>query len=172
MSASPQGSTENQGSNVYRGASLDEVLPRIKAELGPDAIILSEREGIVGGIGGFFAKKCVEVEAASRAVADVGGSGPALPRVPAHVATSAYTGAPARSTPAAGSQRELTLADLLAGERDPAFADLLAQAGPPAQGLPPVPEELVPEEFVPMVAPPAPVGRVDVIEHEPVEYDF
>ena len=51
---------------TFRGATLDEVLPQIRAELGPEAIILAEREGVVGGIGGFFARKCVEVEAVSR----------------------------------------------------------------------------------------------------------
>ena len=42
---------------------LDEVLPQIRAELGDDAIILRRREGIVGGIGGFFGRRCVEVDA-------------------------------------------------------------------------------------------------------------
>jgi flagellar biosynthesis protein FlhF len=48
---------------TYRGKTLDEVLPQIRAELGEDAIILRRREGIVGGIGGFFGRRCVEVEA-------------------------------------------------------------------------------------------------------------
>jgi flagellar biosynthesis protein FlhF len=48
---------------TYFGTSLDEVLPQIREELGPDAVIVRQREGIVGGIGGFFGKKCVEVEA-------------------------------------------------------------------------------------------------------------
>jgi flagellar biosynthesis protein FlhF len=48
---------------TYRGKTLDEVLPQIRAELGDDAIILRRREGIVGGIGGFFGRRCVEVDA-------------------------------------------------------------------------------------------------------------
>jgi len=47
---------------VYRGGSLEELLPRIREELGPDAIITYQREGIIGGIGGFFGRRCVEVE--------------------------------------------------------------------------------------------------------------
>jgi flagellar biosynthesis GTPase FlhF len=47
---------------TYRGASLEEVLPKIRDELGPDAVIMRQREGIVGGVGGFFGKKCVEVD--------------------------------------------------------------------------------------------------------------
>jgi flagellar biosynthesis GTPase FlhF len=48
---------------TYRGASLEELLPQIRAELGDGAVITRQREGIVGGVGGFFGKKTVEVEA-------------------------------------------------------------------------------------------------------------
>jgi flagellar biosynthesis protein FlhF len=48
---------------TYRGRTLDELLPKIRAELGPDAIVLRRREGLAGGIGGFFQKSYVEVEA-------------------------------------------------------------------------------------------------------------
>jgi flagellar biosynthesis GTPase FlhF len=47
----------------YRGRTLEEILPQIREELGPDAIILREREGLVGGVGGFFAQRFIEVEA-------------------------------------------------------------------------------------------------------------
>ena len=50
-------------SRTYRGKSLEEILPRIRAELGPDAVITRQREGLAGGIGGFFQKKFVEVDA-------------------------------------------------------------------------------------------------------------
>src|SRR4051794_519809 len=48
---------------TYRGSTLQEILPRIKAELGPDAVITRRREGLTGGVGGFFQKQFVEVEA-------------------------------------------------------------------------------------------------------------
>jgi flagellar biosynthesis protein FlhF len=48
---------------TFRGKSLEEILPRIRAELGPDAVITRQREGLAGGIGGFFQKQFVEVEA-------------------------------------------------------------------------------------------------------------
>jgi flagellar biosynthesis protein FlhF len=54
---------------TYRGKTLDEVLPQIRTELGDDAIILRRREGIVGGIGGFFGRRCVEVDAIASPVA-------------------------------------------------------------------------------------------------------
>lgn len=51
------------GTRTFRGRTLEEILPQIRAELGPDAIILREREGLVGGVGGFFAQRFVEVDA-------------------------------------------------------------------------------------------------------------
>lgn len=48
---------------TYRGRTLDEILPRIKTELGADAVVIRQRSGLTGGVGGFFQKQCVEVEA-------------------------------------------------------------------------------------------------------------
>lgn len=48
---------------TYRGSDLEELLPKIREELGPDAIVLRQRDGLGGGIGGFFQKRCVEVVA-------------------------------------------------------------------------------------------------------------
>src|SRR5579884_722636 len=54
---------ELSGVRTYRGRKLEDLIPQIRAELGPDAIILRQREGLMGGVGGFFAQKCVEVDA-------------------------------------------------------------------------------------------------------------
>src|SRR5437660_7513778 len=51
------------GVRTYRGRKLEDLIPQIREELGPDAIILRQREGLTGGVGGFFAQKCVEVDA-------------------------------------------------------------------------------------------------------------
>src|SRR3954462_4093815 len=48
---------------TYRGRTLEEVLPKIKADLGADAEIVRQRSGLTGGVGGFFQRACVEVEA-------------------------------------------------------------------------------------------------------------
>jgi flagellar biosynthesis protein FlhF len=63
---------------TYRGRSLEEVLPRIKAELGPNALVVAQRDASEGGVGGFFAKRMIEVDvqdprAASGFDATVGG---------------------------------------------------------------------------------------------------
>ena len=41
--------------------------PQIREELGPDAVILSQRESVRGGVGGFFGTRTLEVLAADRA---------------------------------------------------------------------------------------------------------
>jgi flagellar biosynthesis protein FlhF len=51
------------GVKTFRGESLEELLPRIREDLGPDAVILRQRDGLKGGVGGFFQKRCVEVDA-------------------------------------------------------------------------------------------------------------
>src|ERR1700742_1344879 len=58
-------STSNGPDDVktFRGRSLEELLPQIRAELGPDAIVLRRREGLGGGVGGFFQRPYVEVDA-------------------------------------------------------------------------------------------------------------
>ena len=50
---------------TYRGRSLEELIPRIREELGADAIVVRSREGLAGGVAGFFQKQFVEVEARS-----------------------------------------------------------------------------------------------------------
>jgi flagellar biosynthesis protein FlhF len=50
---------------TYRGRSLEELLPKVRAELGPDAVIVRQREGLTGGVGGFFQKRLVEIEASA-----------------------------------------------------------------------------------------------------------
>jgi flagellar biosynthesis GTPase FlhF len=72
---------------VYRGANLEELLPRIREELGDDAVITKQREGIVGGIGGFFGRRCVEVEACA---AEWLGLDEQAPSMPAGLVSQAY----------------------------------------------------------------------------------
>src|SRR3954447_15844105 len=48
---------------TFRGSSLEEVLPKIKADLGPDAEIVRQREGLTGGVGGVFQRSCLAGDA-------------------------------------------------------------------------------------------------------------
>src|SRR3954465_1752348 len=48
---------------TFRGLSLAEVERKVRAELGDDAVVVRQREGLTGGVGGFFQRKLYEVEA-------------------------------------------------------------------------------------------------------------
>ena len=100
-------------SRTYRGRSLEELLPQIRAELGPDAVVLRRREGLAGGIGGFFQRSYVEVDA----------SGPeGAPREPHEE----------EPEPELGVRKDRATADGLAS---PAIQLLLDQAAPFADQL-------------------------------------
>src|SRR3954452_13816822 len=60
-----EASTSNDSDDVktFRGRSLEELLPQIRAELGPDAIVLRRREGRDRKSGGFFQRPFIEVDA-------------------------------------------------------------------------------------------------------------
>lgn len=53
------------GVTTFRGRTLEELLPQIREQLGPDAIVVRQRDGLMGGIGGFFQQRFVEVDAKS-----------------------------------------------------------------------------------------------------------
>ena len=77
----------SRDTDVPRGHARGGAGP-IREQLGPEAIIVRQREGIVGGIGGFFGKRCFEVEAEPPLPV------PAAPKpmaMPATAITSAYT---------------------------------------------------------------------------------
>ncbi len=48
---------------IYRGRSVDELIPTIVAELGEDAVVIRHHRGLTGGFVGFFQKSFVEIEA-------------------------------------------------------------------------------------------------------------
>src|SRR4051794_41165175 len=68
---------------TFRGLSLAEVEGQVRADLGDDAVIVRSREGLTGGVGGFFQRRIFEVEA-------VAGNG-----APAPAAEAAEAAAPA-----------------------------------------------------------------------------
>src|SRR5258708_32495443 len=44
---------------AFRGETLEEALRQVREELGPEAIVVMQREGIIGGVGGFLGERCV-----------------------------------------------------------------------------------------------------------------
>jgi flagellar biosynthesis protein FlhF len=55
--------TQSAAPHVYQGRSIEELIPKIQADLGDDAIVVRRRKGLTGGIGGFFQRPFVEIEA-------------------------------------------------------------------------------------------------------------
>jgi flagellar biosynthesis GTPase FlhF len=152
MSDQPPAPTHPHAQQVrtYRGRTLEEVIPQIRAELGPDAVILREREGLIGGVSGFFQKRCVEVEACA-----------ALPQIDVYDdeddATPEMIGMPdtppppsAPTEPPYGRTRKPSTArkrhsepaiaepEPITSEPEPSFAEQLAQAEDEAVAAAPV----------------------------------
>jgi flagellar biosynthesis protein FlhF len=136
-------STNGRETRTFRGKSLAEVLPRIRQELGPDAVITRQREGLQGGFAGFFQKQFVEVEAH-------GGAAPARTLDVYDDGGDALPGDPATAE----------------GLASPAIRTLMQTASPFAEQLESAKEELeaAPEpelefEPEPAPAPQAPIRR-------------
>jgi flagellar biosynthesis GTPase FlhF len=108
---------------TFRGSSLEDVLPKIKADLGPDAEIVRQREGLTGGVGGFFQRACIEVEA--RAVET------APPELPAR-RFDAYDDEPAHPGPLPSFEPDEPTAE---GLTAPGIQEILRQAAPFADHL-------------------------------------
>src|ERR1700759_5232026 len=64
MPMTPSEMDTNAGNvQTFRGRTLEEVLPQVREALGPDAVVLRRREGLVGGVAGFFQRPVVEGDA-------------------------------------------------------------------------------------------------------------
>ena len=136
--ATQQRSEENRtDTQRFEGDSVEEVLGRVRSELGADAEIVEANKIRSGGIGGFFAKERFEVIARPRAAAPSTGLPPgideaAFDRAAAHVA-AARSGMAADPTvelprPAVSSAAPT---DLL-GLADAVSSAEAAQAAPPS----------------------------------------
>lgn len=63
MSTMAPAQTTTDDVTTFRGRTLEEVLPQIREQLGPNAVVVRQRDGLMGGIGGFFQQRFVEVDA-------------------------------------------------------------------------------------------------------------
>jgi flagellar biosynthesis protein FlhF len=66
---------------TFRASSLSDALAQVRAELGPDAVVVRRREGLHGGIAGFFQKAVVEIEAHGGGGIDLRDDSPAMPEI-------------------------------------------------------------------------------------------
>jgi flagellar biosynthesis protein FlhF len=164
--------TKSDDTRTYRGRTLEEVLPQIKAELGPDAEIVRHREGLMGGVGGFFQRPCIEVEARPPEPAprparrfDAYDDDPAVPEpLPPYEEPEAHV--PPRFEPDPMPADEPTVEGLSA----PGIQEILRQAAPFADHLNAAAREFeprMPEPELPPVAQPSfarPAGRPPIAE--------
>src|ERR671929_174610 len=109
---------------TFRGLSLAEVEAKVRAELGDDAVIVRQREGLSGGVGGFFQRRLYEVDAIAGEGATAEAPAPAatpepaaeiLPPAPAPVVAPLPMPAPstdvAAQWPAGAKRLQTRLAD-------------------------------------------------------------
>src|SRR5436305_8781881 len=79
---------------TFRGLSLAEVEAKVRAELGDDAVVVRQREGLTGGVGGFFQRRIYEVEAIAGQGAPAPAAAPAPKPMPAPAPVMASAQAP------------------------------------------------------------------------------
>jgi flagellar biosynthesis GTPase FlhF len=136
---------------TFRGSTLEELLPKIKADLGPDAEIVRQREGLTGGVGGFFQRACIEVDARA-----------GEPERPAR-RFDAYDDEPARPEPLPAFEPDPLPADdgpTAEGLTAPGIQEIIRQAAPFADHLNAAARQVEPE-------PEPEVERVREPEFEP-----
>src|SRR3954447_7648791 len=68
---------------TFRGLSLAEVEAKVRAELGDDAVVVRQRDGLSGGVGGFFQRRLYEVDAMAGTAAEAILAADELPAAPA-----------------------------------------------------------------------------------------
>ena len=156
------GNGRDAGTRTYRGRTVDELIPKIQRELGADAIIVRRRDGLTGGVLGFFQHAFVEIEAMpgtpSVDLYDEADSAP--PPAPAAPLPSALTPPPAAQLPPAGTQLSAPGTQLPppGTQLPPAGIQPLAAYRQPAATPPPAPASASaapPASYPPAGAPPS-----------------
>jgi len=146
-----------EGARVYRGRTVEELIPRIERELGSDAIILRRREGLAGGVFGFFQRQYVEIEAM-----------PGAPGVDVYDELDA-TPPPSYEPVSEAIDTDPAPPPIAAPAPEPLRAPEVARAQEPFLAPPPptfeLPREPAPAPPPPSPAPMAPVGGPYVTAH-------
>ncbi|MCW3002370.1 MAG: hypothetical protein JWQ20_1668 [Conexibacter sp.] len=138
---------------TYRGRSLEELVPRIRQDLGDDAVIVARRETTTGGVGGFFAKREIEVEVRpGQAAPDIAAAfAQQLAQAHERQQQSGQAGGADALRPATSPE-----VDALPRATDVTVDDLFPQAAPPqAQGLAALFNAGLPPQAPDALAPPA-----------------
>jgi flagellar biosynthesis protein FlhF len=172
---------QDQDTFTYRGRSLEELVPRIRQELGDDAVIVSRRETSSGGVGGFFAKREIEVEVRPGETGPIAPVAPATPDVAA-----AFAAQLAQAHERQQQARPVTSpeVDALPGATNVTVDDLFPPAAPQSgglaslfnAGLPPAAPEAAPVPDAAPVPEPAPEparpAHAEIIEDDEDDEDY
>ncbi len=149
--------TLREALRIYTGRTVDELVPRIVAELGSDAVVLRHERGLTGGFAGFFRRPFVEIEVARGAPRfdcyDEEDGAAVLPQDGEAVAAAAQDFQETVSFPPAGFAAELASAEA-AG---PVVVEDVHAHGAYPPGAP-LTEGTPPEAAPPAVAPPETVA--------------
>jgi flagellar biosynthesis protein FlhF len=120
---------------TFRARSLTDALAQVRDELGPDAVVVRRREGLEGGVAGFFQKAVVEIEAqpggaplASAGTALLDDDAPIVPEPTPAPASMAPT--LARDAAAAGFAAALATAERAPAEPGAAPSEPAARPAP------------------------------------------
>lgn len=171
---------------TYRASTLTDALAQVRAELGADAVVVRRREGLHGGLAGFFQKAVVEIEAHSGAGIDLrDDDAPAMPEVAPtltrEAATAGFAAALATATrnpdprPYANPAIDaIPMARDSAPEVGPSMTAVTAGGAPAAAATAPASAAAAPAlaaAFVaePLAAPPAPRPAAPPVTHPEVE---
>ena len=162
---------------IYRGRSVDELIPTIVAELGEDAVVIRHHRGLTGGFAGFFQRPFVEIEARR---GDPGGSlldrydedgaAPALPEYEAAEPTEVWATNPFAAALAEAEAAVRAAEPAVPPDLDAALAETLAEAEDaeaPVEEIAPVPADLFAEPPAESPAPPAAIDDAEAEAHDP-----
>ncbi len=141
---------------TFRARSLTDALAQVRDELGPDAVVIRRREGLEGGVAGFFQRPVVEIEAqpSGTGLDVMDDSAPAMPEP---IAAADLAPVLARDAAAAGFAAALATAQGQPILTSPAI-DAIPQPRDSAPEVRPVSDApaFVPEPVAVAVATPAP----------------
>jgi hypothetical protein len=126
---------------VYRGRTVEELIPKIESDLGSDAIVVRRREGLTGGMLGFFQHPWVEIEAVPGTPSvdlydepeDAQPPDPAVPTAPIEPASAP----PAAASPTGSVSSVLPRSAPLPRPYGAVPSPVAAQLAPPVPSAPP-----------------------------------
>jgi flagellar biosynthesis GTPase FlhF len=143
---------------TFRASTLTDALAQVRAELGPDAVVVRRREGLHGGVAGFFQKAVVEIEAHSGAGIDLrDDDAPAMPDVaPTLTREAAAAGFAAALATATGNPDPKPYADP-AVDAIPMARDSAPEVGPSMAAVAAAAPAAAPGAAAPAATAPAPL---------------